>query len=305
MKFTWKGVMPALTTQFDAQEQLDLNAFVHHLNAQIDAGIHGIVLGGTLGEASTLETAEKEALVKTACEITNQKIPVILNIAEQSTSNAIASVRQAEKNGADGFMVLPPMRYKATDTETVAYFKAIAAATELPIMIYNNPVDYKIEVTLDMFDQLSECPNINAVKESTRDVSNVTRMKNRFGNRFQIMCGVDTIAIESLMMGADGWIAGLVDAFPQETVAIYTYIQNGLYEKAVEVHRWFFDLLELDITPQLVQHIKQCEKAMGLGTGYVRQPRIANTGAEKVRVAKIIDQALAHRPDISDYKSML
>ncbi len=297
--------MPALTTQFDAQEQLDLNAFVHHLNAQIDAGIHGIVLGGTLGEASTLETAEKEALVKTACEITNQKIPVILNIAEQSTSNAIASVRQAEKNGADGFMVLPPMRYKATDTETVAYFKAIAAATELPIMIYNNPVDYKIEVTLDMFDQLSECPNINAVKESTRDVSNVTRMKNRFGNRFQIMCGVDTIAIESLMMGADGWIAGLVDAFPQETVAIYTYIQNGLYEKAVEVHRWFFDLLELDITPQLVQHIKQCEKATGLGTGYVRQPRIANTGAEKVRVAKIIDQALAHRPDISDYKSML
>ena len=297
--------MPALTTQFDAQEQLDLNAFVHHLNAQIDAGIHGIVLGGTLGEASTLETAEKEALVKTACEITNQKIPVILNIAEQSTSNAIASVRQAEKNGADGFMVLPPMRYKATDTETVAYFKAIAAATELPIMIYNNPVDYKIEVTLDMFDQLSECPNINAVKESTRDVSNVTRMKNRFGNRFQIMCGVDTIAIESLMMGADGWIAGLVDAFPQETVAIYTYIQNGLYEKAVEVHRWFFDLLELDITPQLVQHIKQCEKATGLGTGYVRQPRITNTGAEKVRVAKIIDQALAHRPDISDYKSML
>lgn len=297
--------MPALTTQFDAQEQLDLNAFVHHLNAQIDAGIHGIVLGGTLGEASTLETAEKEALVKTACEITNQKIPVILNIAEQSTSNAIASVRQAEKNGADGFMVLPPMRYKATDTETVAYFKAIAAATELPIMIYNNPVDYKIEVTLDMFDQLSECPNINAVKESTRDVSNVTRMKNRFGNRFQIMCGVDTIAIESLMMGADGWIAGLVDAFPQETVAIYTYIQNGLYEKAVEVHRWFFDLLELDITPQLAQHIKQCEKATGLGTGYVRQPRIANTGAEKVRVAKIIDQALAHRPDISDYKSML
>jgi len=297
--------MPALTTQFDAQEQLDLNAFVHHLNAQIDAGIHGIVLGGTLGEASTLETAEKEALVKTACEITNQKIPVILNIAEQSTSNSIASVRQAEKNGADGFMVLPPMRYKATDTETVAYFKAIAAATELPIMIYNNPVDYKIEVTLDMFDQLSECPNINAVKESTRDVSNVTRMKNRFGNRFQIMCGVDTIAIESLMMGADGWIAGLVDAFPQETVAIYTYIQNGLYDKAVEVHRWFFDLLELDITPQLVQHIKQCEKATGLGKGYVRQPRIANTGAEKVRVAKIIDQALAHRPDISDYKSML
>ena len=305
MKFTWKGVMPALTTQFDSQEQLDLNAFVHHLNAQIDAGIHGIVLGGTLGEASTLETAEKEALVKTACEVTNQKIPVILNIAEQSTTNAIASVRQAEKNGADGFMVLPPMRYKATDTETVAYFKAIAAATELPIMIYNNPVDYKIEVTLDMFDQLSECPNINAVKESTRDVSNVTRMKNRFGNRFQIMCGVDTIAIESLMMGADGWIAGLVDAFPQETVAIYTYIQNGLYDKAVEVHRWFFDLLELDITPQLVQHIKQCEKATGLGTGYVRQPRIANTGAEKARVAKIIDQALTHRPDISDYKSML
>lgn len=305
MTFTWKGVMPALTTQFDAQEKLDLNAFTHHLNTQIDAGVHGIVLGGTLGEASTLETSEKEALVKTAQALTQQKIPVILNIAEQSTANAIARVQEAEKNGVDGFMVLPPMRYKATDQETVAYFKAIAQATALPIMIYNNPVDYKIEVTLDMFEQLSALPNINAVKESTRDISNVTRMKNRFGDRFHIMCGVDTIAIESLMMGADGWIAGLVDAFPEETVAIYTYIQNGMYAKAVAVHRWFFDLLELDITPQLVQHIKQCERATGIGTGHVRQPRMANTGPEKARVDKIIQTALANRPDIADYKSLM
>jgi len=305
MNFNWQGVMPALTTQFDAQEQLNLEAFELNLVAQIEAGVHGIVLGGTLGEASTLTASEKVLLLKKAQDVISGRIPVIINIAEQSTGDAIAAAQAAEANGADGLMLLPPMRYKATDEETVQYFAAIAQSTKLPIMIYNNPVDYKIEVTLDMFDELQQYKNIQAVKESTRDISNVTRMINRFGSRYQILCGVDTLAMESLVMGADGWVAGLVDAFPRETVAIFAYAKAGKIDEALTIYRWFLPLLELDISPQLVQNIKQCEIATGIGTGHVRKPRLILKGAERIRVQKIIDDSLAIRPDLGNYKTYL
>ena len=305
MNFNWQGVMPALTTQFDAQEQLNLEAFELNLVAQIEAGVHGIVLGGTLGEASTLTASEKVLLLKKAQDVISGRIPVIINIAEQSTGDAIAAAQAAEANGADGLMLLPPMRYKATDEETVQYFAAIAQFTKLPIMIYNNPVDYKIEVTLDMFDELQQYKNIQAVKESTRDISNVTRMINRFGSRYQILCGVDTLAMESLVMGADGWVAGLVDAFPRETVAIFAYAKAGKIGEALTIYRWFLPLLELDISPQLVQNIKQCEIATGIGTGHVRKPRLILKGAERIRVQKIIDDSLATRPDLGNYKTYL
>jgi dihydrodipicolinate synthase/N-acetylneuraminate lyase len=305
MNFNWQGVMPALTTQFDAQEQLNLEAFELNLVVQIEAGVHGIVLGGTLGEASTLTADEKVALLKKAQDVISGRIPVIINIAEQSTDDAIAAAQAAEANGADGLMLLPPMRYKATDEETVQYFAAIAQSTKLPIMIYNNPVDYKIEVTLDMFHQLQQYKNIQAVKESTRDISNVTRMINRFGSRYQILCGVDTLAMESLVMGADGWVAGLVDAFPKETVAVFAYTKAGKIDEALTIYRWFLPLLELDISPQLVQNIKQCEIATGIGTGHVRKPRLILKGAERIRVQKIIDDSLASRPDLGNYKTYL
>lgn len=305
MNFNWQGVVPALTTQFDAQEQLNLEAFELNLVAQIEAGVHGIVLGGTLGEASTLTASEKVLLLKKAQDVISGRIPVIINIAEQSTGDAIAAAQAAEANGADGLMLLPPMRYKATDEETVQYFAAIAQSTKLPIMIYNNPVDYKIEVTLDMFDELQQYKNIQAVKESTRDISNVTRMINRFGSRYQILCGVDTLAMESLVMGADGWVAGLVDAFPRETVAIFAYTKAGKIDEALTIYRWFLPLLELDISPQLVQNIKQCEIATGIGTGHVRKPRLILKGAERIRVQKIIDDSLATQPDLGNYKTYL
>ena len=305
MNFNWQGVMPALTTQFDAQEQLNLEAFELNLVAQIEAGVHGIVLGGTLGEASTLTADEKVLLLKKAQDVISGRIPVIINIAEQSTDDAIAAAQAAEANGADGLMLLPPMRYKATDEETVQYFAAIAQSTKLPIMIYNNPVDYKIEVTLDMFDQLQQYKNIQAVKESTHDISNVTRMINRFGSRYQILCGVDTLAMESLVMGADGWVAGLVDAFPKETVAVFAYTKAGKIDEALTIYRWFLPLLELDISPQLVQNIKQCEIATGIGTGHVRKPRLILKGEERIRVQKIIDDSLASRPDLGNYKTYL
>ena len=299
-KFKWEGVMPAITTQFDVKGNLDLNTFKINLSHQINAGVNGIILGGTLGEASTLTNLEKQQLLAVTLGEVNGKIPVIMNIAEQATIEAIRLAQKAESEGADGLMLLPPMRYKATDEETVTYFSTIANATNLPIMIYNNPIDYKIEVTLEMFAALESIKNITAVKESTRDITNITRMINRFGDRFQILCGVDTIAMEALLMGANGWVAGLVDAFPRETVAIYSYCKQGELEKARSIFSWFLPLLELDISPQLVQNIKLCELATGMGTGHVRPPRLPLKGAELKRVKSIIKTALDKRPKSLD-----
>ena len=299
-KFKWEGVMPAITTQFDVKGNLDLDTFKINLSHQINAGVNGIILGGTLGEASTLTNQEKQQLLAVTLGEVNGKIPVIMNIAEHATMEAIRLAQNAEADGADGLMLLPPMRYKATDEETVTFFSTIANATKLPIMIYNNPVDYKIEVTLEMFAALESYKNITAVKESTRDITNITRMINRFGDRFQILCGVDTIAMEALLMGANGWVAGLVDAFPRETVAIYSYCKQGELEKARSIFSWFLPLLELDISPQLVQNIKLCELATGMGTGHVRPPRLPLKGAELERVRSIIKTALDNRPKSFD-----
>lgn len=297
----WEGVMPAVTTKFTNNDELDFKMFNKNIRAQIDAGVSGIVLGGTLGEASTLTSKEKSALIKNTILISENKIPVLMNIAEQSTSEAIKSAKNAEKDGAAGLMILPPMRYNASDEETVTYFKSIAQSTSLPIMIYNNPVDYKIEVTLEMFDQLLQCENIQAVKESTRDISNVTRIINYFGDRLKIMTGVDTLALESLLMGAHGWIAGLVDAFPKETVAIYKLQKAGRIADALEIYRWFLPLLELDINSKLVQNIKLAEMYNGIGTENVRPPRLPLNGEERKKVIQIIESSLKNRPDLSKY----
>ncbi len=306
MKVNWAGVMPAVTTKFTAQDELDLQMFKVNINAQLKAGVTGIILGGTLGEASTLTDDEKRILVEETVRIVNGKVPVIINIAEQSTKGGVDAAAKAKKYGANGLMMLPPMRYKSTDKETVQYFNSIANSTDLPIMIYNNPVDYKIEVTLDMFEELlSKNSNIEAVKESTRDISNVTRMRNRFGNRLRILCGVDTLALESMVAGADGWVAGLVCAFPQETVAICNLIKVGRLEEALKIYRWFMPLLELDISPQLVQNIKLAEVGTGLGTEYVRAPRLPLHGDERLRVQQIIDTGLKTRPTLPEYKGLV
>ena len=237
-------------------------------------------------------------------DIVPKKIPVVMNVAEQSTREAIAVAKEAEANGADGLMLLPPMCYKASDGETVEYFKTVARNTSLPIMIYNNPVDYKIMVTLDMFEELSSMDNIKAVKESTRDVSNVTRMINRFGDRYKILCGVDPLAMESLCMGADGWVAGLVDAFPRETVAIYRLVKAGYYQDALRIYRWFLPVLELDIHPKLVQYIKLASSLTGIGTEDVRAPRLKLEGKEREYVLAVVNEALENRPELPDYLNL-
>jgi 1-pyrroline-4-hydroxy-2-carboxylate deaminase len=296
MQFDWKGVFPALLTPFTKNDELDLPIFQKNLDAQLDAGIHGIIIGGSLGEASTLTVDEKEQLVKFAVTYLKGKIPVILNIAESSTKDALLQTANAKKWGADGLMLLPPMRYKTDDRETITYFKTVAASTDLPIMIYNNPVDYKIDTRPDMFDELVECANITALKESSRDVTNLIRMKNRFGDRFKILCGVDTLAMEELCLGADGLVAGLVCAFPKETMAIYNLVKAGKIEEAAKIYHWFMPLLELDIHPKLVQYIKLAATQTGIGSEYVRAPRLVLEGADRERVLKIINDGIATRP---------
>ena len=204
----------------------------------------------------------------------------------------------AQENGANGIMMLPPMRYSADKRETLTFYEVVAKSVDLPIMVYNNPIDYKIEITLDMFDELAKYDNIQSVKESTRDVTNVTRMRNHFGNRFKILCGVDTLALEELLLGADGWVAGLVDAFPRETVLIYELVQLGRFNEARELYRWFMPLLELDIHPKLVQYIKLAEVATGLGSEMVRPPRLPLIGDERNKIQKIIDDAIAVKPTL-------
>lgn len=298
ISFEWTGVMPAVTTKFSDEDTLDLEMFSKNIEAQLDAGVTGIILGGTLGEASTLNEDEKRVLIEHTVNLVNGKVPVIMNVAEQSTKNAILAAENAEKHGASGLMMLPPMRYKSTDYETMAYFEAVATSTSLPIMVYNNPVDYKIEVTLEMFEQLLKQDNIKAVKESTRDITNITRIRNTFGDRLNILGGVDTLAMESLLMGADGWVAGLVCAFPKETVAIYKLVKAGRVEEAKEIYRWFMPLLELDINPQLVQNIKLAEVATGIGTENVRPPRLPLQDKERERVLTIIKEGVQTRPEI-------
>ncbi len=303
-KVTWNGVYPALLTPFKEDDSIDFDVFEKNLKEQLAAGVEGIVLGGSLGEASSLSNEEKTDLLFLSKKVLPDSVPVIINIAEQTTKAAIALARESEKNGADGLMLLPPMRYMADDYETLEYFKAVSRATSLPIMIYNNPVDYKILVTIDMFADMVPFENIQAVKESSRDITNVTRMFNRFGERFKIMTGVDPLAMESLCMGAHGWVAGLVDGFPRETVAIYKLVKAGRITEALAIYRWFLPLLELDIHPKLVQNIKLAAEYTGIGTSQVRAPRQQLRGDELNKVKAIIENALKTRPVLPDYLNL-
>jgi 4-hydroxy-tetrahydrodipicolinate synthase len=292
----WKGVYPAMLTPFTADDTIDFSMFEKNIDAQLSAGVEGLILCGSLGEASTLDTIEKLDLLKHTVSYVNGKVPVIMNVAEQATRSALQLAGNAERLGAAGLMLLPPMRYKADDNETVEFFIAVAKSTSLPIMIYNNPVDYKIEVTIPMFEKLASLSNINAVKESTRDVTNITRMRNHFGDRFDLLCGVDTLVMEELMLGADGIVGGLVDAFPKEMVALYHLVKAGDFQKALQIYRWFLPLLELDLHPKLVQYIKLAATATGICNENVRAPRLMITGNEREKVVDIINTAIATTP---------
>lgn len=297
----WSGVYSAVTTMFTAEGDLDLITFLANLHAQIDAGIDAIIIGGSLGESSTITHDERLEMFSSARSEFSRRIPLLINIAEGSTRNAVSLAQRAEKAGADGLMILPPMMYKATDAEVVDFYVDIANNCGLPILLYNNPVDYKTEITPVMFELLLKYDTIQAVKESTRDLTNVTRLINWFGDRLKILTGVDTIALESLIMGAHGWVAGLVNAFPAETVAIYRLVKSGRIKEARDIYRWFHPILELDVSPQLVQNIKLAESMTGLGTEHVRLPRKILSGNARERVVRILEYGIESRPVLPEF----
>ena len=294
----WTGIYPAVTTRYFPDESLDLSGFMKNIETQIETGVDGIIVCGSLGENSTLSSDEKILLLKSALHQAKGRVPVIICIAESRTNDAIYFCQLAESAGADGLMILPPMRYASDEVETMTYLVKVIKSTNLPVMIYNNPVAYGTLITIEMFRILSDLPQVESMKESTGDIRFLTDLKNEFGNRFKILAGVDDLALESLMMGADGWVAGLVCAFPRETVAIYRLVRQGRWAEALDIYRWFYPVLHLDVSARLVQHIKMAETLTGMGNEYVRGPRMPLTGAARERVSAIILKALTTRPNL-------
>lgn len=292
----WRGVFPAVTTKFHADESLDDTAFATNLEAQIEAGIHGIIVCGSLGEASTLSLAEKQHVLKSAVKAAKGRVPVLLTVAENRTRDACEAAAQAEANGAAGIMVLPGLRYVSDRRETLAHFRDVAASSSLPIMVYNNPLAYGVDMTPEMFAEIADEPKFIAIKESSGDVRRITDLINLLGDRYALFCGVDDLAMEAQLMGATGWVAGLVCAFPRETVAIHHLIKANRIVEAREIYRWFSPLLHLDVSTKLVQNIKLAEAMTGLGTEHVRRPRMPLAGDERRAVEGIIRAALAKRP---------
>jgi 4-hydroxy-tetrahydrodipicolinate synthase len=297
----WHGVYSAITTKLDGDENVDLAAVQADIRFQIEGGVDAVICCGSLGEASTLTADEKIAIAAAAKEAAAGRVKVMLTIAEDSTRAGARLAERAAELELDGLMVLPAMRYVSTPRETLTHFRTMAQATDLPIMIYNNPVAYAVDITPTMFAELADEPNFVSMKESSGDVRRITDIVNRLGDRYAIFTGVDDLALESLMLGAVGWVAGLVCAFPKETVAIYRLATNGRYEEAREIYRWFMPLLHLDVSHRFVQNIKVVEGMVRGTSTVVRAPRLELEGEELERVEEITAAALATQPDLSRY----
>jgi 1-pyrroline-4-hydroxy-2-carboxylate deaminase len=292
----WHGVYPALTTKFKPDLRLDVTAMEKHFAWQVESGVDGLIVCGSLGENSVLTADEKIEILRIAVRVSGGRLPVLATIAEGSTAEGIALAERSAREGAEGLMVLPGMRYVSDRRETLAHYRAIARASAKPVMVYNNPVAYGVDVTPEMFEELADEPSIVAIKESSDNVRRVTDIINRTGARYAIFCGVDDLAMEAMLMGACGWVAGLVDAFPAETVAIYRLIQDGRVEEALRIYRWMSPLLHLDVSRKLVQNIKLVESVVGVGNETVRPPRLPLAGEERQQVVALVEQALKTRP---------
>lgn len=291
----WKGIFPAVTTKFTEDGSLDKAEMERCLALQFEAGVDGMIVCGSLGENMTLEAEEKIEILRIAKSVAGGK-PVLMTVCESSTKRGAEAAKAATAAGADGFMILPGVPYKSAPSETLNHISKIAAAGERPVMVYNNPISYGVDVTLPMFEALAKNDLIVAMKESTDDVRRVTDVINAFGTRFDVFTGVDNLALESLVLGADGWVAGLVVAFPKETVAIYKLVKAGRIEEARAIYRWFRPLLDLDVSTFLVQQIKLAEVFAIQSNDRVREPRLPLEGEHRARVVKIIETALASRP---------
>jgi len=296
MTVNWRGVFPAITTQFRPDESLDLAATAKHLEAMIQAGIHGVVLLGTVGENTALTYEEKLAVIRDMKQAARGRIPVLTGVAEYTTKLACRFAQDAENLGVDGLMVLPAMVYKSDDRETITHYRTVAHSTGLPIMVYNNPVSYSVDISPEMFGELADEPNLVAIKESSENVRRITDLVNIVGDRYILFGGVDDLIFESILLGAQGWISGLVNAFPEENRALWDLATSGQWDKARELYRWYTPLLHLDTKIKLVQYIKLAMQETGLGSEMTRAPRLPIVGAEREEVLGIIRHAIATRP---------
>jgi 4-hydroxy-tetrahydrodipicolinate synthase len=295
----WSGVFPAATTQFEESLALDYGATQAGLDALIRDGVHGIVLMGTCGENNSLEPEEKRRLLAAAVEVVGSRVPIIVGVSEMTTPRAIAWARDAERIGADALMLLPAMVYVPTEAELETHFRRVAEATGLPIMLYNNPPAYRVNVTLDVLRRLQDQPNIVAVKESAPDTRRFTDIIREFGDRYILMAGLDDVALEGLILGARGWVSGLTSAFPAESVALVAAVARGDLDLARRIYRWFMPLLHLDAEHDLVQSIKLAEQIMGRGCERVRAPRLPLAGERRRQVTAMVEEAAATRPNLA------
>lgn len=296
MKVNWRGVFPAVCTQFNTDYTLNIPGTLAHIDAMLAAGIHGLVMMGSVGENTTLEPAEKRELLKAAIQHVGKRVPVLTGVAEYTTAQACRWAADAAKLGSDGLMVLPPMVYKSDDRETMIHFRTVAKATELPIMVYNNPPAYKVDITPEMFVELADEPRFASIKESSDNPRRITDIINLTGDRYVLFAGVDDLFLECMMLGAVGWISGLVNAFPNENRIIWDLAAAGKWKEALDVYRWYTPVCHLDTHIKLVQYIKLAAAECGFGTELCRPPRLPLVGAERDQVLKIIRTAIATRP---------
>ena len=296
MSISWEGVIPAATTQFAPDFSIDFDSTATVQDGLIRDGVHGLIAMGTVGENNSLDADEKRAMLAATVKTVAGRVPVIAGVAELDTRRAAAFARDAEAIGADGLMVLPAMVYVPTQAELAAHFRTVAQATGLPIMLYNNPPAYRVSIGFEALHALSDLPNIVCVKESAPDTRRFTDLLNEFGDRYVLFAGLDDVALEGLMLGARGWVSGLTNAFPKESLALWDALKRGDMDKALAIYRWFMPLLHLDADHDLVQSIKLAEQIMGRGHERVRPPRHPLVGARRAEVIAMVEKAAATRP---------
>lgn len=295
-EISWQGVYPAVATAFHDDERLDVAATLRHLDALVEAGVHGLIMLGTVGENGSLDADEKRELLAAAVGHVGGRLPVLAGVAENTTRAACRFAAEAEQVGADALMVLPAMIYPSDPRETMAHFRAVASASGLPVLLYNNPLAYHVDVTVEMLAELAEEPTIAAVKESSEDVRRITDLRNLLGDRLHLLCGVDDLALESFLLGAEGWVSGMANAFPEEACLLWQLARDRRWREAGELYRWFSPLLHLDAHVKLVQYIKLAMYETGLGTEHLRRPRLPISGRERDRVLAVIREGIALRP---------
>ena len=301
MTINWHGVFPAATTQFHVDQSLNLEATVAHLEVMIRAGIHGVIMLGSVGENTALSYDEKLEVLRAAKAAVGGRIPLLSGVAEFTTATSCRFAKDCDRLGIDGLMVLPAMVYKADGREALAHFRTVARASSLPVMIYNNPPAYFVDITPMMFQDLVDEPTIVAIKESSDNVRRITDLVNTVGDRFLLFSGVDDLVLESALLGAQGWVSGLVNAFPDENRVLWELAMAGRWTEARDLYRWYTPLLHLDTKVKLVQYIKLCMVEVGLGSETTRAPRLAIEGAERDEVLRVIRGAIAARPDLKLY----